>query len=101
MTGAAVHWFGQFLGAEEPAKRVAIPFRAADVTLVPEASVWVLNGVHPARERADPKATKSPQENGNYKRSRVVCYTGIPGHFECWCSDGRDVAQSPTIFSRC
>jgi hypothetical protein len=32
---------GQFLGAEEPAKRVAIPSRAADVTLVPEASVGV------------------------------------------------------------
>ena len=41
MTGAAVHWFGQFLGAEEPAKRVAMPFRTADVTLVPEASVGV------------------------------------------------------------
>ena len=41
VTGAAVHWFGHFLGAEEPAKRVAIPFRAADVTLVPEASVGV------------------------------------------------------------
>jgi hypothetical protein len=34
VTGAAVHWFGQFLGAEEPAKRVAMPFRTADVTLV-------------------------------------------------------------------
>ena len=41
MTGAGVHWFGQFLGAEEPAKRVAMPFRTADVTLVPEASVGV------------------------------------------------------------
>jgi hypothetical protein len=40
VTGAAVHWFGQFLGAEEPAKRVAMPFRTA-VTLVPEASVGV------------------------------------------------------------
>ena len=41
MTGAAVHWFGQFLGAEESAKRIAMPFRTADVTLVPEASVDV------------------------------------------------------------
>jgi hypothetical protein len=40
VTGAAVHWFGQFLGAEETAKRVAMPFRTA-VTLVPEASVGV------------------------------------------------------------
>ena len=41
MTGTAVHWFGQFLGAKEPAKRVAMPFRTADVILVPEASVGV------------------------------------------------------------
>jgi hypothetical protein len=41
VTGAAVHWFGQFLGAEEPAKQVAMPFRAAEVPLVPEASVGV------------------------------------------------------------
>ena len=46
MTGAAVHWFGQFPEAKEPAKRVAMPFRTADVILVPEAP-WVLNGVHP------------------------------------------------------
>jgi hypothetical protein len=34
VTGAAVHWFGQFLGAGEPAKRVAMPFRTADIILV-------------------------------------------------------------------
>jgi hypothetical protein len=79
VTGAAVHWFGQFLGAEEPAKRVAMPFRVSDVTLVPEASVGVewrasgslaSPGVWTFRRRASEGGAPQPPQDA--KRGRFA-----------------------------